>query len=369
MSGLIFNIGASVYCKDGRCGRLKKVVVNPRTERITDLIVEKGFLLKRDRVLPVSVVERAGENEIHLSINSDQLDRYPEYHEEQFKVTASSQRWAGYEQGQVVQWTTTYGRYSHLATASTIRQRVQKDVPSELSVIGRGTPVKSVDGPVGTVHHLLVDRESGKVTHLVVGKIFGSNTLVIPFSLVKYINGDGICIEATAEELRRFPQYSPRASADILAEVRERLAAAVPDLSGVEATLENGVIRLTGLVRDIAAKRHAEAIARSVEGVIDVENALDTDTAIEARVVSALASHPETELAPIEVISDRGVITLRGEVDSPEVRYFAEQIAAEQARAAVVINELVVKPDKDTEFLKFRPIPISVGWASVMSPN
>jgi len=369
MPELVFRIGASAYCQDGRCGRLKEVVVNPQTERITDLIVEKGFLLKKDRVLPVSVVESTGEDGIHLSINSDQLERYPEYHEEQFKMAGSSQRWAEYERGQVVQWTTTYGRYSHLASTSMIRQRVQEDVPSELSVVGRGTPVRNADGPVGTVHHLLVDPETRKITHLVVGKVFGSHTLVIPFTLVKHVHEDGISIEATEEELRRYPQYSPRADADILTEVRERLADAVPDLSGVEITLENGVIQLTGLVRDIAAKRHAEAVARSVEGVIDVENAVDTDTAIEARILSALTSHPETELAPIEVVCDRGVVTLRGEVDSPEVRRVAEQIAAEQARAAVVINELVVKPDKDAEFLKFRPIPVSVGWANALYPS
>jgi len=36
--------------------------------------------------------------------------------------------------------------------------------------------------------------------------------------------------------------------------------------------LKNGVLRLMGVVPDVQVKRHAEAIARSLQGVIQVEN-------------------------------------------------------------------------------------------------
>ena len=74
-----YSIGAPVYCRDGDCGRLHKVVVDPNTRQVTDLIVKRGFLLTIDRVLPVDVVERAAGEGIYLSISSEALDNYPEY--------------------------------------------------------------------------------------------------------------------------------------------------------------------------------------------------------------------------------------------------------------------------------------------------
>jgi osmotically-inducible protein OsmY len=41
------------------------------------------------------------------------------------------------------------------------------------------------------------------------------------------------------------------------------------------------VIRLTGSVASVESKRRAEATARSVEGVIDVENELYTDSTVQ----------------------------------------------------------------------------------------
>lgn len=46
MTGFDFNVGTAVHCGDGRCGRLTRVVDRDAQE-VTDLIVEKGFLLKR----------------------------------------------------------------------------------------------------------------------------------------------------------------------------------------------------------------------------------------------------------------------------------------------------------------------------------
>jgi hypothetical protein len=83
-----FNIGAKIHCGDGQCGRLLKVVVDRHAERVTDLIVEKGFILTTDKVLPVSVVERATSEVVYLSITSDQLADYADYRKIEFKKPA-----------------------------------------------------------------------------------------------------------------------------------------------------------------------------------------------------------------------------------------------------------------------------------------
>jgi hypothetical protein len=62
--------------------------MDPHTQRVTDLIVERGFLLTTDRVLPADVVERATREGIYLSISSEELGGYPEYRAVEFEEPA-----------------------------------------------------------------------------------------------------------------------------------------------------------------------------------------------------------------------------------------------------------------------------------------
>jgi osmotically-inducible protein OsmY len=355
MTKFHFNIGAEVHCKDGQYGKLLKVVVNPHTERVTDLIAEKGFLLKTDRVVPVSAVESTIDEEIRLSITGDKLEDYPEYREIEFRKPAAG--WIPekqYRAKEVLHYASRYGVIPRQPVVPMVRKRVHEGISPELAVIERGTPVHNVKGEIGEVNHVLVDQESLEITHLIVDPGLFSHSLVLPISMVKEVGEESIYVEATEEKLKELSRYTPRADADILAELQDRLEAAPFDFGDVKAALENGVVRLTGAVPDVATKRHAEATARSVEGVLDVENALAADTAIAAQVTAALATDPRTELAVIEVINTQGIVTLKGQVDSPEVREAAEEIAAQQPGAISVINALEVKPDEDTESLKSR---------------
>ncbi|MCC9077853.1 BON domain-containing protein [Litorilinea aerophila] len=346
-----FTIGAAVHCRDGRCGTLRKVVVDPYTHRVTDLIVEKGFLQKQDRVLPVTIVEKVEEDAIYLSIESSELSRYPEYREVEFQLPAPDWRSRqGYRSEHVVHWLTYYGIPDHPdPVVPMIRHRVPQGIRSDLEAIGRDTPVKNLDGMVGRIHHLLVDQKTWEITHLVVRRGVLPYRVVIPVDWIEYVDESGVFIRGDNEDLRQLPRYTERPAADILAELQDRFNAAVSDFSHVTATIEDGILRLRGVVADAQAKREAEQLGRSIQGVIDVENRLDTDAAIQARVVAALQSDPRTSDEVIEVINDRRVITLSGTVNSEEARRAAEEIASNQPGVIAVINALEVRPQDEVE--------------------
>jgi osmotically-inducible protein OsmY len=343
----MFKIGADVYCTDGRAGRLIKVVMDPHTRRVTDLIVEKGFLQKVDRVIPVWAVEEADEERIQLRVSSRELEEFPRYREAEFRVPLPE--WeadARYRLDEVIHWATRYGIPIE-PVRPMIRQRVKEGVHPDQPVIGRGTRVYNVDGTVGHIDHLLVDRQTEEITHLVVRKGLFPRRLVIPMEWVKSVSDEGVYVHATREELSRLTQHVQRADADILMEIRDRLAAVEEfDLSRVVARIEDGFVRLSGQVKDVAAKRRAEAVVRSVEGVVGVENRITTDTGVRARVIAALLEDPRTGLFSIEVTSDHGVVTLSGAVGSDEARRVAEEIARRQRGVIDVINELRVEPDQ-----------------------
>lgn len=67
--------------------------------------------------------------------------------------------------------------------------------------------------------------------------------------------------------------------------IAERIAgifAEVPSLANVSATVEEGVVTLTGTVEDGPAATRAEAIASRITGVVTVENNIDRDVSVDA---------------------------------------------------------------------------------------
>jgi osmotically-inducible protein OsmY len=79
-----------------------------------------------------------------------------------------------------------------------------------------------------------------------------------------------------------------------------------------------------------------------------------TDTSIVTHVTAALSTDPRTDVAIVGVINERGVVTLKGQVDGPDTREAAERIARRQPGVLDVINDLEVKVDDITELLRFR---------------
>ncbi len=342
-----YRIGTPVYCQDGRCGTLVKVVMDPHTRRVTDLIVEKGFLQKKDRVIPVSAVQDANDDRIVLNVESKELAHFPEYREEEFRVPSPDfEKETAYTAAQILHWATRYGMaVDHLRPM--VRQRVKTGIDPEERTIGKGTRVFALDGPVGEIDHVLVDKHTNEVTHFVIKKGILPRRVVVPMSLVSNVLDDGVYLKVDKEHLKELTQHVRRADADIVVEVRDRLAQTTEhDLSRVQAYVRDGVVRLTGQVKDVAARRFAEIVARRVEGVIDVENEITTDTGVVARVTAALLEDPRTRLHTIEVSSEHGVVTLSGTVPSEEVKRAAEEIARQQKGVVSVINALHVKADE-----------------------
>lgn len=70
---------------------------------------------------------------------------------------------------------------------------------------------------------------------------------------------------------------------------------------------------------------------------------LSTDSALAARISAELANHLDLAKTPIEVIVDRGIITLEGAVHSEEVKARVEALVRGLAGNQTVVSEIEVK--------------------------
>jgi uncharacterized protein YrrD len=199
-----FKLGAQVRCKDEPCGGLTGLVVNPDSRQVTHLIVKEGFLFTRSSVLPLNAVQRTLGADIDISITSQEFDQYPEYRVVTYEAPAE-----GYEQPVVSG--TAYGTGGTVVPM--VKRKIREGIDVGQVVIEERMRISNLDGKIGQIEHVIVDRESHNITYLVVhrGLIF-SERLMIPISMVEELHEDGITVEGTNEALERLSHYAPETS-------------------------------------------------------------------------------------------------------------------------------------------------------------
>jgi osmotically-inducible protein OsmY len=337
-------IGAPVHARDGRYGTLHKVVVDPHARRVTHLVVRQGFLLTEDRVIPIERVERAEADGIYLDAPASELDQYPRYREEAFVEPLED--WEDLEPYSAADTLFWAGPYVGVAPPflPTVEHVMAKGVPEDEIVLRRGADIFYNDDLVGSLDHMLFDPESGVMTHLVVQEHGRSRRVIIPAEWVEEFTGEAIVLNRWNPDQVGVPAYeAARDDSEIYTDLRMRLNAN-PALSAVQVQVDRGAVRLSGDVPTAADKAKADEIARGTPGVIHVDNrvVLSADAELVGRITAALLADPRTANIPIEVIADRGVVTLEGSVPSLQVKIAAEEIAQSVPGVVTVINELEV---------------------------
>jgi osmotically-inducible protein OsmY len=233
------------------------------------------------------------------------------------------------------------GRYSPVLH----RQIVHTNVHPDHEVVERGTTVHNQGKKIGVVDHLLVDAGSGELTHIVVDPGLFASSFIVPISTIDRVDEEGVFLTVDEEEIDQFPEYSKRDDEDIVFDLREQLIEE-SFLDDIRIIVEDGILTMDGIVPDVATKRRLAYVVRTLDGVVDVENHLRPGNVADSRILTALANDPRTEFSVIEVVEDRGTITLYGQVDDVGIMNAAIEIAEAQPGVLQVINGLTVKQDQ-----------------------
>lgn len=298
-----FTLGkkTTVKFRDGETGELAKLTLDPDTGKLLSLVVRVGYLFPTYRRVPGSLVEKVKDDDVHLSVQREDLDTFPD-------------------------------------------TRIQV-LPSEPGLLEWEMPVTGPEGDLGNLSQVLVDLDSLNVTHLVIDPGLFSEPRIIPISVAKLEYKEGIQFDAGERDLALFPAFSQREEVEILSDFRHRLKDASFDLMTIKVGLKDGVLHLSGIVPDADVKKWVGSVARSVDGVVEVENALSTDGNVVAWVKGELAADPRTSTSTIKVKSELGVVRLTGKVRSEDVLVRAMEIAARQPDVTTVVNTMVVQPN------------------------
>ena len=71
---------AKVIASDGeRIGNIERMITDAKNEAVTHLVVSSGLLQKERKLVPTYWLTDVSEDEVHLSIDSHDFDRLPDF--------------------------------------------------------------------------------------------------------------------------------------------------------------------------------------------------------------------------------------------------------------------------------------------------
>ena len=162
-------------------------------------------------------------------------------------------------------------------------------------------------------------------------------------------------LAAHADEAKRsFGQYTDDKM--LVGKVKSALISdKTADADEINVEVYKGVVQLNGFVDSEKEKAQAEAVAKTVEGVKGVENNLAIkqgkhtsgeimdDSALTAKVKSALIEDPSTKAGDINVETRQGVVQLSGFVSTQAQKDAAAKVAGAVHGVKSVQNGLSIR--------------------------
>ena len=205
--------GAEVYTAAGKkIGTISRIVIDAKTRDVTDLVVERGALLKDEKVIPVGLVDLEQEDRITLRETNQSVDDFLDY--ETTHYVPLDQAGAPYGDVETLYWypptnfqTPTGGLLPGIRPDYVLE--TESSIPEGRVVITEGAQVISSDDKhIGNVEQVIANSESDHVTHFVVGKGFLlKEHKLVPAPWVSSVEDGKIHLSVKAGLFERLPDY------------------------------------------------------------------------------------------------------------------------------------------------------------------
>ena len=209
------SLGLHVYTSDGEdAGKIDRLILDPETNRVKSIVVHKGLLLSRDAEIPLDDLQMSEDGIVHLALSSRQLDRLPQFYEEEYMTPASSYipPVPSLVDPLYIPTSTPLPPVEPLATTATgpgdeagAAQAAMFSQDLANAVVGVDSAVVARDGEqVGHVHDLIFHPETGVLESIVVkhGLLFTSDQ-TLSAELIDSIDDGVIYLKIDAASARQ----------------------------------------------------------------------------------------------------------------------------------------------------------------------
>jgi uncharacterized protein YrrD len=213
--------GARIVTAAGQgLGHLERVVMDPRTKAVTHVVVSKGLLFTKEKVVPIDLIASVAGDEIWLREAAGDVDQLPEYQETTYVPLSEAERSRvpaeTLERVSPVYWYPAYpasglGVPGLGSVGPPYVARTEENVPEGTVALAKGARVVSADGQhVGNVEQVLTDPQADRATHFVIsaGLLLKTRKL-IPTTWISDLGRDEVHLAVGAQLIEELREYEP----------------------------------------------------------------------------------------------------------------------------------------------------------------
>lgn len=193
-------LGADVQCSDGACGKSTNVIFNQDTYKVTHVVVEDKKLPKNPtRLVPVEKVASVTNKQITLNCNRDEVARMDPFVVKQIIQESGSGMAYASGEAAMAEYMVNDTAYDSV--------NVEQVPQGELSLKPGMKVQASDDHTVGKLDELLLDPQSGAITHLQMreGHLWGKKDVSIPVADVELSDGETIYLKIDKKAVEALP--------------------------------------------------------------------------------------------------------------------------------------------------------------------
>ena len=201
-------------------GHVRRVVIDPRSDQIRDIVVRKGMLFTEDRVVPIELVAETTGEQVRLKISAKVAEAL-ELFEETFYMPVdgadqATERLPVTTFAPAYYWNPPMIGYEAATHAGSVPPELlgyelhtERHIPANTVALKEGAKVKTRDDHhVGQVEQVMTPPGSQQATHIVLSEgVFNKSHKVIPLNWVEHIAEDEVSLAVSKAVIERLPVY------------------------------------------------------------------------------------------------------------------------------------------------------------------
>jgi sporulation protein YlmC with PRC-barrel domain len=188
-------LDAQVNCSDGKVGISTAVIIDPVNKGVTHVVVRISD--EDERMVPLEFVVGTDHDAITLNCKKSNMLEMAKFKTYRFVPGVVNDPSLPRGEWEAPYVTLNYGG----------EMREVEAIPEGELAVHRGDPVKATNGQVGVVGELVVDTDSGHITHLVLekGHLFGKQEIIVPLNQIDHVAEGIVYLNIDKSAVKKLP--------------------------------------------------------------------------------------------------------------------------------------------------------------------
>jgi uncharacterized membrane protein len=205
-------VDAKAMCRDGECGQVTDVIVDPVARKVTHVVVRESRLGSREFLVPMEKVTDSSADVVHLMCSTAELGDFQEFTTTRFVSASSPEAQPVVAARQMEMWNTTYGYepiyMPYVSATDEDVPIVEARVPEGELAFERGAHVESNDDQyVGDVESFVIRPDDATITHFVLGlgAVTQRRQVTLPLSTVRSAANSVVRLNLSRVQVEQLP--------------------------------------------------------------------------------------------------------------------------------------------------------------------